>query len=191
MFYLNYVYCFKYVQQLILMHKNYSVWFTNPTNGSSVYGDVINNSQSNIHLTFSWSGQKANPQNIWKFYIFRDFLTGSGQSYYDVWTDENNPSCYLPGYLGGENHYVIKMYEQDYPGHLIQRATQTIIVSIQQTVYVANNFNTGYVSVNSGNAPSGSVFYLTLGNHLSLYPIDNQTDNEGYTQSLDFYWLCT
>jgi hypothetical protein len=182
--------------------QSYSVWFTSPTNNGTAAGTVISSTKSNIHCTFSWSGQKANPQNIWKFNIDRDIIVGlgkvaSGTSADSIWANENNPQCDLPAYVAAYNFFVIKMYEQNTNGNLTYRAEQHIGVFIQQTVNVVNSFYLGYITVNNNTVSSGTSFNLSEGQSLSSAPIDNQIDSDGYTRvwtstgSSPSYWNVT
>ena len=169
---------------MVLNAQSYSVWFNSPTNNSTVSGSVLDNTKSNISISFSWSGQKANPQNKWKFWVIKDILTGGGQSYAETWVYEDTPYCTLPGDVLQANWYYIKMYEEDYVTKaLTQRAeTSHITVGVQQTVFVENNFSSGNVSVNSSAYNSGTSFNLSSGQSLNLAPIENQIDSQGYTR---------
>ncbi|MCL4548222.1 MAG: T9SS type A sorting domain-containing protein [Bacteroidetes bacterium] len=168
----------------VLTAQSYSVWFNSPTNNSTVSGSVLDNTKSSISISFSWSGQKANPQNKWKFWVIKDILTSGGQSYAETWVYEDTPYCTLPGDVLQSNWYKIVMYEEDYVTKaLAQRAeTSHITVGVQQTVFVENNFSSGNVTVNSSAYSSGSSFNLSSGQNLSLVAIENQTDGQGYTR---------
>jgi hypothetical protein len=167
-----------------LYAQSYSVWFNNPTHNSTVSGSVIDNTRSSIDISFGWSGQKANSQNKWKFKVIKDILVGGGNTYAETWVYEDTPYCTLPGDVLYQNWYVIYMYEEDYITKILtQRAsTSYITVTVQQTVYVENNFGTGTVSVNGSPYGSGSVFNLSYGQGLSLAAIENQVDAQGYTR---------
>ena len=169
---------------MTLNAQSSSVWFNSPTNNSTVSGSVLDNTKSNISISFSWSGQKANPQNKWKFKVIKDILTGGGSTYAEVWVYEDTPYCTLPGDVLKQNWYYIEMYEEDYvTKQLTPRAyTSHITVSVQQTVTVANNFGSGNVYVNGSTPPSGSSFNLSSGQSLNLAPIENQIDSQGYTR---------
>jgi hypothetical protein len=165
--------------------QSYSVWFNSPADNSTVAGSVIDNRRSSIEISFGWNGQKANPQNKWKFRVIKDILVSGGNSYAETWVYEDTPYCSLPGDVLYQNWYVIQMYEEDYiTKTLYQRAsTSYITVTVQQTVYVENNFGTGNVSVNGSSYGSGSGFNLSSGQSLNLAAIENQVDAQGYTRA--------
>ena len=169
---------------MVLNAQSYSVWFNSPTNNSTVSGSVLDNTKSSISISFSWSGQKANPQNKWKFNIIKDILAGGGSTYAETWVYEDTPYCTLPGDVLQSNWYKIVMYDEDYVTKaLTQRAeTSHITVGVQQTVFVENNFSSGNVTVNSSTYSSGSSFNLSSSNSLNVVAIDNQTDSQGYTR---------
>ena len=169
---------------MTLNAQSSSVWFNSPTNNSTVSGSVLDNTKSSISISFSWSGQKANPQNKWKFKVIKDILTGGGSTYAEVWVYEDTPYCTLPGDVLKQNWYYIEMYEEDYvTKQLTPRAyTSHITVSVQQTVFVENNFSSGNITVNSSTYSSGSSFNLSSSNSLNVVAIDNQTDSQGYTR---------
>lgn len=165
--------------------QSYSVWFSSPTNYSYVSGSVINNQQSSIHLTFGWSGTKSNSQNVWKFRYSRAIIpgveSGLAKEVTDgYWTDENAPYGDLPAYVVRTNSFGVELYEEEPNGNQTLRASQAISVNVQQTVYIQNNFGTGTVSVNSTSYSSGAAFNLVGGESLTLDPIENQYDSEGY-----------
>lgn len=166
--------------------QNYSVWFINPTNNSTVSGSIIDNTKSSINISFGFSGQKLNSQNKWKFKVIKDILTqeSGGNTYAETWVYEDTPSCTLPGDVLYKNFYLIEMYEEDYINKtLILRARTSIItVYVQQTVFVVNNFGSGVISVNGILYPSGTSFNLSNGQSLYLTAIENQIDNQGYTR---------
>ncbi len=162
--------------------QSYSVWFTSPSNYSTVAGTVNDNSRSDINLSFSWSGQKVNQQNKWKFNIIKDIITGGGDTYDETWVYEDTPYCTLRGDILSLNNYLIKMYEEDYiTKALTYRATSSDLnVIVMQTVYVDNNFGTGNISVNNSIYSSGSSFNLSPNSSLNVAAIENQTDSQGY-----------
>lgn len=168
----------------ILKAQSYSVWFNSPTNNSTVTGSVMDNTRSSVDISFSWSGQKANASNKWKFRVIKDILTGGGNSFAATWVYEDSPYCSLPGDVLYNNYYVIEMYEEDYiTKELTHRASSSYItVMVQQTVFVENNFGAGSISVNGSTFGSGSSFSLGYGENLNLTAIENQVDAQGYTR---------
>ncbi len=119
-----------------------------------------------------------------EFKVIKDILVGGGNTYAETWVYEDTPYCTLPGDVLYQNWYVIYMYEEDYITKILtQRAsTSHITVTVQQTVYVENNFGTGTLSVNGSSYGSGSVFNLSYGQGLNLAAIENQVDAQGYTR---------
>jgi len=166
----------------IISAQSYSV---SNTSGGNVAGSVVSYNETAISITFNWSGQKADPTNIWKFQLSFGYPTDvrlykSGQVE-ENWTDENTPYFDVVGYSLLPHNCSVKMYEFTSSGtNLGQKATTSCTVTPMQTVYVGNNFG-GTILVNGSTSSSGSGFDLGPGQSLSLTAIENQTDQSGYT----------
>ncbi len=164
----------------IVNAQSYSV---SVTSGSNIAGTPVSSNETSIRITFNWSGQKADPTNVWKFRISFGYPTGvlpkSGQVE-ENWTDENSPYFDVVGYTLYTHGCSIYMYEFTSSGtDLGQKASTFSSVTPMQTVYVGSNFG-GAVSVNGSTASSGTSFNLSPGQSLSLSAIENQTDQAGY-----------
>ena len=94
--------------------QNYSVSIVSPSSNSVVNGSVVDRYLSSVLFSLSWTGQKSEPQNIWKFKISYDHpIMIDGETFNpEGWADENNPTASLPLFVCYNNQIKVTMYEQ-------------------------------------------------------------------------------
>lgn len=85
------------------------------TNGPNIAGSPISTTESSIRITFSWSGTKSNPNNIWKFRISFGYPTGTGLAksgtVSEYWITESTPYFDVTGYVLLPHYCEINMHE--------------------------------------------------------------------------------
>jgi hypothetical protein len=175
--------------------QSYSVSITSPSSSSIVSGSVIDNYQSSVSVSFTYSGQKSDPQNIWHIKVWRDFVVGIdnsnslyklGDNTMGTWIDEGSGSCDVPLIVGRANPIFIALYEgapnTSQSQWTCRASGGSYYLRPAQKVYVENNFGSGNVNVNNNpNVSSGEEFNI-YSSSLSLSAISNQTDSEGYNR---------
>ncbi|OGU67995.1 MAG: hypothetical protein A2499_13790 [Stygiobacter sp. RIFOXYC12_FULL_38_8] len=146
---------------------------------------VVSSSTSMIRITFSFSGTKANPNNIWKFRLSFGYPVGglykSGETA-ETWTDENSPYFDVQANILLTHACTVFMHEFNSSGtDLGQRAsTGTHSIVPMQQVSVSSE-NGEQIIVNSSYVNPGTTFDLAPNQSLSLYPVEaNVYDVSGY-----------
>ena len=168
----------------VLSAQNYSVSITSPASNSIVSGTFNDEHTNNVRIDLSWTGQKSDPQNIWRFHVKYDIPASVGGNIINPssWTDENTPYVYFPILVNRSMRICVTMYEVT-PGNVSDQRAYGYITDIasKQKVYVENNFGSGTVTVNNdSNVNSGTEFELDYRGTLNLAANANQTDASGY-----------